>query len=134
MPPITMTDAAIAAPAVRGAQACGRIARTGAAPDSRWYVVHTKPSCETRAAFHLERQSYRVFFPRIGKQVRHARVTRRVFEPLFPTYLFVHLDPAREPWRSINGTHGVVGLVMQGERPAAGPPRGGRNHRGAGRR
>lgn len=33
----------------------------------------------------------------------------------------MELDLTRQPWRSINGTFGVVRLVMQGDRPAPAP-------------
>jgi hypothetical protein len=53
-------------------------------PDERWYVVQTQPHGEARAIFHLERQDYRIFCPRIRKTVRHARKATRVLASLFP--------------------------------------------------
>ncbi len=85
--------------------------------DARWYVVHTQPRAESRAVYHLEMQSFRVLCPRFRKTVRHARKAKRVLAPLFPNYLFVHLDLSRDQWRSINGTRGVLYLLMQGGRP-----------------
>jgi transcription antitermination factor NusG len=70
---------------------------------------------------HLERQGYRVCLPRIARTVRHARRTRCVLRPLFPRYLFVALDPDRDPWRAVRGTIGVSALVMAGERPCPVP-------------
>jgi len=49
--------------------------------------------------------------------VRHARKTKSVFAPLFPNYLFVRLDISRDQWRSVDGTRGVVRLLMRGETP-----------------
>ena len=83
----------------------------------RWYVIQTQPHAESKAAFHLERQCYRVFFPRYTKLVRHARRRTNVLAPLFPGYLFLRLDVSRDRWRSVNGTCGVVRLIMQGEAP-----------------
>jgi transcription antitermination factor NusG len=37
---------------------------------------------------------------------------------LFPNYLFLHLDTARDLWRAVNGTLGIVRLISQGETPA----------------
>jgi transcription antitermination factor NusG len=83
----------------------------------RWYVVHAQPRAESKAAFHLARQSYSVFWPRFAKVVRHARRRTETLAPLFPGYLFLSLDVSRQRWRSVNGTCGVVRLIMQGERP-----------------
>jgi transcriptional antiterminator RfaH len=85
--------------------------------DERWYVVHTQPNAEGIAIAHLEGQGYRAFCPRYCKTVRHARKTKRVLAPLFPNYLFLRLDVRRDQWRSVNGTRGVVRLIMQGETP-----------------
>src|SRR5438876_2257111 len=85
--------------------------------EARWYVVHTQPRAESRATYHLEIQGYRVFCPRYRKTVRHARKTKIVLAPLFPNYLFVPLDISRDHWRRVNGTRGVVRLLMRGETP-----------------
>lgn len=82
-----------------------------------WYVVHTKPNEEARAAYHLSRQNFSVYLPRYAKIRRHARKIDRVVRPLFPGYLFIALDLARDRWRSVRSTLGVVNLVMSGELP-----------------
>jgi transcription elongation factor/antiterminator RfaH len=84
---------------------------------AKWYVVHTQSRAESQVIYQLERQGFRVFCPRFRRTVRHARKTRNVLAPLFPNYLFVRLDISRDHWRSINGTRGVVRLLMQGETP-----------------
>lgn len=85
--------------------------------DALWYVVHTQPRAEGQAVRHLEMQGYLVFCPRYRRSVRHARKTKSIFAPLFPSYLFVRLNVLRDRWRSINGTRGVVHLLMQGGTP-----------------
>jgi transcription elongation factor/antiterminator RfaH len=87
----------------------------------RWYVVHTHPHAEDRVVGNLERQSFATFCPRLRKTVRHARKVTHVLAPLFPNYMFVRLDMKRDRWRSINGTHGVVRILTQGELPLAVP-------------
>jgi transcriptional antiterminator RfaH len=82
-----------------------------------WYVVHAQPRAESQAIHHLEIQGYQVFCPRYRRTVRHARKTKTVLAPLFPRYLFVRLDISRDHWRSVNGTRGVVSLLMRGETP-----------------
>jgi transcription elongation factor/antiterminator RfaH len=83
----------------------------------RWYVAQTQPRAESRAIIHLERQGYHVFCPRYRKTVRHARKATSVLAPLFPNYLFLHLDVTQGPWRAVNGTRGVARLITQGESP-----------------
>lgn len=86
-----------------------------------WYVVNTQPRAEIRAKHHLELQRFCVFCPRYRKTVRHARKTVSAFAPLFPNYLFVGLDLSRDQWRSVNGTRGVVRILMQDGVPQAVP-------------
>lgn len=80
----------------------------------RWYAVQTQPRKERLACQNLANQNFVPFCP---KSSRHRRIGRRmvhVVEPFFPNYLFVELDLETQPWRSINGTIGVVRLVSFG--------------------
>lgn len=87
----------------------------------RWYAVHCQPHREHAAAAHLRNQDYHVFLPWQRKTRRHARRVERVLRPFFPSYLFLRLDPARDRWRAVNSTFGVVRMVMQGDKPAPAP-------------
>lgn len=87
----------------------------------RWYAAYTQPQAESRAAQELRQQGFDSFLPLYRRLRRHARRTETVLRPLFPRYLFVALDLETQPWRSVNGTRGVVQLVRQGDRPAALP-------------
>jgi transcriptional antiterminator RfaH len=82
-----------------------------------WYVVHTQPHKEVHADLHLRRQGFTTYLPRYLRSRRHARKTEAVVRPLFPRYLFVALDMARDRWRSIQSTVGVSHLVLAGEEP-----------------
>ncbi len=84
---------------------------------ARWYAVHTLPRRESGARAQLEAQLYTIFLPCHLKTVRHARKLKTINAPFFPRYLFVRLDLSRDRWRSINGTFGVAGIVMEGEQP-----------------
>jgi transcriptional antiterminator RfaH len=86
-------------------------------PGARWYVVHTQPNGEARADLNLRRQGFSTYLPRYARGRRHARRRDIVARPLFPRYLFVALDPARDRWRSIHSTFGVSHLVAAGEDP-----------------
>jgi transcription elongation factor/antiterminator RfaH len=102
-----------------------RVARTEAgvtaANDSRWYAVQCQPHRERTAAFNLARQDVPVFLPLIEKSRRHARRVETVLRPFFQGYLFVQLNLTQDCWSFINGTFGVLRLVMQGKRPASAP-------------
>lgn len=87
----------------------------------RWYVVQTQPNREERAVVHLQRQGFITYLPRYQRMRRHARRAQAVVRPLFPRYLFVMLDLARDRWRSIYSTFGVSGLLSAGEAPLAVP-------------
>ena len=87
----------------------------------RWYAVQCLSHREPGAAANLENQGFRVFLPRRRKTRRHARKIDSVLVPFFPGYLFVMLDLTRDRWRSVNGTYGVAGLVMQGDKPVSVP-------------
>jgi transcriptional antiterminator RfaH len=80
-------------------------------------VVHTLPHQETRAEQNLRRQGFAPWLPVFRKARRHARKVDSVVAPLFPSYLFVQLDPDVDRWRSINGTFGVVKLLCSGDVP-----------------
>jgi transcriptional antiterminator RfaH len=87
----------------------------------RWYVVNTLPHQELRALANLHRQGFAAWLPAFRKGRRHARRVDSVVTPLFPGYLFMHLDVATARWRSINGTFGVIKLLCHGELPAPVP-------------
>lgn len=88
---------------------------------ARWYVVHTQPSNEARAEQNLRRQGFATYLPRYLRSRRHARRTETVARPLFPRYLFVALDMAKDRWRSIPSTFGVSQLIQAGDAPLAVP-------------
>ncbi len=77
----------------------------------RWYVAETSPRKEALAIEHLHRQGFHGFCPRFRKLRSHARKREHVLAPLFPSYVFVRLDAALGPWRSINGTLGIKQLL-----------------------
>ncbi|GAB5488634.1 MAG: transcription/translation regulatory transformer protein RfaH [Parasphingorhabdus sp.] len=80
----------------------------------RWYVAHTQSQKEKLALLHLERQGFTSFFPCQNISKRYGKKYRVVSRPFFPNYIFVHLNLARDRWRSINGTIGVRQLVQFG--------------------
>jgi transcriptional antiterminator RfaH len=88
---------------------------------TRWYVVHTRANAELRALENLRRQGFESFLPRYKRRRVHARKIEIVERPLFPRYLFVALDLAAAPWRSVLGTFGVADLIRRGDMPTPMP-------------
>ncbi|MCW0234959.1 MAG: hypothetical protein OJJ21_15265 [Ferrovibrio sp.] len=82
-----------------------------------WYAVYTQTGRETAAAQHLRNQGFSVYLPQYRKMRRHAGRVEVVATPLFPRYLFAGIDMQQQRWRSVNGTIGVIGLVMSGDKP-----------------
>lgn len=89
----------------------------GADGGPRWYVVRTHARREAGAEAQLRRQGFLAFLPRVDATRRRGSQFRTSPAPLFPRYLFVRFDAARDRWRSINGTIGVASLLSMGERP-----------------
>ena len=86
-----------------------------------WYLVYTKPRQEEVALTNLVRQGYGAYLPRV-RQVRRRQGRRlEVVEPLFPRYLFIHLDAGTDNWGPIRSTVGVASLVRFGQEPARVP-------------
>ena len=69
----------------------------------------------------MKNQDFEVFLPSRETTRRHARKIEKVRRPFFPGYLFIRLDLTRDRWRCVNGTFGVVRIVMQSDRPAPAP-------------
>lgn len=80
----------------------------------RWFLVFTKPSSEQTAQTNLERQGYRVYYPRLLRPSLHrGRWVDRIVS-LFPRYLFIQLDTARQSLAPVRSTLGVANIVRFG--------------------
>lgn len=85
-----------------------------------WYAVHTKARQEEVALLNLERQGYECYLPRLKSEKLIRRKLVEVEAPLFPRYLFIHLDisSSGKSWSPIRSTIGVSRLVCFGTQPA----------------
>lgn len=86
----------------------------------RWYAAVVKTGQEQLAVRELARQKNVVtstFSPRqrVARYFRGEEVF--VIRPWLPGYLLVQFDRDLHQWRSINGTRGVIRLLMCGEVP-----------------
>jgi len=86
-----------------------------------WFLVYSKPRQEESAKRHLERQGYNVYLPRANQSRRRGGRRVSVVEPLFPRYLFIHLNTHTDNWGPIRSTVGVTALVRFGVQPARVP-------------
>lgn len=82
-----------------------------------WHVAQTQSFREALVADELSKQGFSVFLPQYLKRVRHARRVANAAAALFPGYVFVGFGSDAR-WRAINGTRGVVRLIMAGDSPA----------------
>ena len=77
----------------------------------RWYAIRTRPHSEHLAAASLEREGFKLFFPR----VRTPRLPVGYTDiALFPGYLFLQCSPERKGWLSARRFPGVSGWVRFG--------------------
>lgn len=84
-----------------------------------WYLIHTKPRQERRALQNLEQQGYECYLPMITVEKLKQGMLSLVDEPLFPRYLFIHLDASgSKSWGPIRSTRGVHRLVTFGTQTA----------------
>lgn len=79
-----------------------------------WSVAMTQVNSEHIALSNLEDQGFEVFAPKTIETVfkRGKKIKKESF--LFSRYVFVKIV---DRWRNINGTKGVVSLLMNEERP-----------------
>ena len=93
----------------------------GSSDNKAWYVIQAKPRSEFAARDNLERQGYSTYLPVVSQPRR--RNNRRIYitDPLFPRYLFIHLNKSTDNWSPIRSTLGVSKLVSFGFMPAMMP-------------
>lgn len=85
------------------------------ATERRWFVVRTNIRCEDRAAKSLRSSGYRVFVPKMRKDIIHHRSKRWItrYFVLFNRYIFVGLPAANMDWfrlRACDGVESVLGI------------------------
>ncbi len=82
---------------------------------AKWYCVQTHSQAESIAAYELDRQGYRIFFPRFVDYEAKSHPIRT----LFPGYGFVQFSIENDRWRPICSTRGVKRLFcMRPDVPA----------------
>ena len=86
-----------------------------------WYLVYCKPRQESVARENLLRQGYQTYLP-VMRDVRRRQGKRvPLIAPMFPRYLFIHLNRQTDNWAPIRSTLGVVSIVRFGRAAARVP-------------
>lgn len=80
-----------------------------------WYLVQSKPRNEMRALENLVRQGYETYLPLMEVERLQRGKLFKNMEPLFPRYLFLHLEEGNDNWGPIRSTMGVAGMVRFGQ-------------------
>ena len=86
-----------------------------------WYLVYTKPQQERLAVENLGQQDFETYLPVLWNRRRRARKSVARLEPMFPRYLFIHLDGSTDDWGPIRSTVGVANMVRFANRAAKVP-------------
>lgn len=86
-----------------------------------WRLILTKPAGERTATFNLERQGYRVYYPRLLRPVVYRGKWTDRIGALFPRYLFLQVDSARQSIAPVRSTPGVAEIVRFGAQCAVVP-------------
>lgn len=84
--------------------------------ESKWYAVYTKPRWEKKTAALLLQKGLESYCPlnRVVKQWSDRK--KKVEEPLFTSYVFVHITEAQK--EAVRRTEGVVNFVYWLGKPA----------------
>ena len=80
-----------------------------------WVCARLVPHQERIALFHLGRLGYQTYLPRLREWRRSHGRKIEVRPPLFPGYLFLTVEAQ---WYAARWSIGVIGLIMDGVRPA----------------
>lgn len=80
-----------------------------------WYVVQTKPRKEREAEENLQYQGFHTYLPWLQRVQQKGPKWTKVMEPLFPRYLFIHMDMQQESVAPIRSTRGVSQLIKFGQ-------------------
>ncbi|MHB8621961.1 MAG: transcription/translation regulatory transformer protein RfaH [Sulfuricaulis sp.] len=86
-----------------------------------WYLVYCKPRQESVARENLARQGYATYLPVMHQPRRRQGKHVNLVGPMFPRYLFIHLNRQTDNWAPIRSTLGVVSVVRFGRAPARVP-------------
>ncbi len=86
----------------------------------KWFLVYTKSGEENRAKKNIENQGFQVFLPLVSVYSKKSSELISI-EPMFKSYLFIHVNIKKDNWTAIRSTRGVNYLVTFGKQFATVP-------------
>ena len=90
------------------------VATPGVALGSQWFAVQTRYRYEKKVAAQLGQKHCRVYLPLRTEHHGWSDREQRITVPLFPGYVFVHIDQSRESRQAVLRTAGLLGFVSFG--------------------
>lgn len=79
--------------------------------DAAWFAIQTRARNEKKVTAQLQTKGIEAFLPLMSEVHRWSDRHKMVNQPLFPGYVFVHINPYPEFRVSILNTNGVYGFV-----------------------
>jgi transcription antitermination factor NusG len=76
-----------------------------------WYALYVKSRSEFVTEGELVKKGVESYLPSVKKLRRWKDRNKRVTFPLFPGYLFVHIEPRAEEFAKVFSTRGVVNVL-----------------------
>jgi transcription antitermination factor NusG len=84
--------------------------------EKKWYAVYTRPRWEKKVADLLTRKNIENYCPLNKVRKKWADRIKTVHEPLFTSYVFVHITEAEQI--NLKNTDGVINLIYWLGKPA----------------
>lgn len=82
-----------------------------------WFVMRTKPRNEFKVFEQIISKDIEAFLPKVERIRIWSDRKKKIFVPLFPSYLFIYGDN-NERLNAISNTIGAMGYLMYRKRPA----------------
>lgn len=76
-----------------------------------WYVAKSKPRKERILINNLAKWGVEAFYP----YIRERGLPNGRLEPLFPSYVFCHVDPSAPTWQAVRWAPGLSYFLQAGE-------------------
>jgi transcription antitermination factor NusG len=73
------------------------VSETKHSAETRWFVAHTRPRCEKKLVAYCGRQAIAATLPCYDSAHKYRGKTAVFRKPLFPSYVFLRLEPFRKP-------------------------------------
>lgn len=91
--------------------------RNNTADLKSWFVMRTKPRNEFKVYDQIKSKEIEAYLPKIERLRIWSDRKKKIFVPLFPSYLFIYGNND-ERLKAISNTIGAMGYLMYRKRPA----------------